>query len=259
MKIVVIGGKKLIPLLRGRGHEAVSASPSSGVNTVTGEGLREALAGADVVVDVTNAPSWEDKAVLEFFETSTRNILDAEAAAGVKHHIAVSIAGADCILDSGYMRAKVAQEKLIKAGRVPYTILRATQFFEFLGAIAGPGADTVRVSDAPMQPIAADDVAAALADVTVGSPANGVVEVAGPEALSMAAFVGKALAASGDKRKVIPDKQARYYGAALDNLGLKPRNPNPRIARPGLRSGSAAARLGRELGRPPPEQAAAHS
>jgi uncharacterized protein YbjT (DUF2867 family) len=234
MKIVVIGGsgligKKLIPLLRGRGHEAMSASPSSGVNTVTGEGLAQALAGADVVVDVTNAPSWEDKAVLEFFETSTRNILDAEAAAGVKHHIAVSIAGADCILDSGYMRAKVAQEKLIKAGRVPYTILRATQFFEFLGAIAGPGADTVRVSDAPMQPIAADDVAAALADVTVGSPANGVVEVAGPEALSMAAFVGKALAASGDKRKVIPDKQARYYGAALDNLGLKPRNPNPRI------------------------------
>jgi uncharacterized protein YbjT (DUF2867 family) len=208
----------------------VAASPSSGVNTITGEGLREALTGADVVVDVTNAPSWEDKAVLEFFETSTRNILAAEAAAGVKHHVAVSIAGADCIPDSGYMRAKVAQEKLIKASKVPYTILRATQFFEFLGAIAGPGTDTVHVSDAPMQPIAADDVAAALADVAVGPPANGMLEVAGPEALSMAAFVGKALAASGDTRTVVADPQARYYGAVLDDLGLKPRGANPRIA-----------------------------
>ena len=234
MKIVVIGGsgligKKLIPLLRERGHEAVSASPSSGVNTITGEGLAEALAGADVVVDVTNSPSWEDKAVLEFFETSTRNILAAEAAAGVKHHVALSVVGADRIPDSGYMRAKVAQEKLIKASRVPYTILRATQFFEFLGAIAGPGADTVRVSDAPMQPLAADDVAAALADVAVGSPANGMLEVAGPESLSIAAFVGKALAASGDTRSVVADPQARYYGAALDDLGLRPRGANPRI------------------------------
>src|SRR5262249_286948 len=203
MKIVVIGGsgligKKLIPLLRGRGHEAVSASPSSGVNTITGEGLAEALAGADVVVDVTNAPSGEDKGGLEFLEASTRNILAAEAAAGVKHHVALSVVGADSVPDSGYMRAKVAQEKLIKASRVPYTILRATQFFEFLSAIAGAGADTVRVSDAPMQPMAADDVAAALADVAVGSPAGGMLEVAGPEALSIAAFVGKALAASGD-------------------------------------------------------------
>jgi uncharacterized protein YbjT (DUF2867 family) len=235
MKIIVIGGsgligKKLIPLLRARGHEAVSASPSSGVNTITGEGLREGLAGADVVVDVTNSPSWEDKAVLEFFETSTRNILAAEAATGVKHHVALSIVGDDCIPDSGYMRAKVAQEKLIKANRVPYTILRATQFFEFLGAIAGSGADPVHVSDAPMQPIAADDLAAALADVVVGSPANSVLEVAGPEALSMAAFVGKALAASGDTRRVVADPQARYYGAALDDLGLRPRGANPRIA-----------------------------
>ena len=234
MKIVVIGGsgligKKLIPLLRERGHEAVSASPSSGVNTITGAGLREALAGADVVVDVTNAPSWEDQAVLEFFETSTRNILAAEAAARVKHHVALSVVGADQMPGSGYMRAKVAQEKLIKASRVPYTILRATQFFEFLAAIAGPGADTVHVSDAPMQPMAADDVAAALADVTVGSPAGGVLEVAGPESLPIAAFVGKALAASGDTRSVVADPQARYSGAALDNLGLKPRNPNPRI------------------------------
>ncbi len=235
MKIVVIGGsgligKKLIPLLRERGHEAVSASPSSGVNTITGEGLAQALAGAEVVVDVTNAPSWEDKAVLEFFETSTRNILVAEAAAGVKHHVALSVVGDDCILESGYMRAKVAQEKLIRANKVPYTILRATQFFEFLGAIAGPGTDTVHVPNAPMQPIAADDVAAALADVAVGSPVNGVLEVAGPEALPMAAFVGKALAASGDTRKVVADPQARYYGAALDDLGLKPRKANPRIA-----------------------------
>jgi len=235
MKIVVIGGsgligKKLIPILRERGHEAVSASPSSGVNTITGEGLAQALAGADVVVDVTNAPSWEDKAVLDFFETSTRNILAAEAAAGVRHHVALSVVGADQITESGYMRAKAAQEKLIKAGNVPYTILRATQFFEFLGAIAGPGADTVRVSDAPMQPLAADDVAAALADVAVASPAGGILEVAGPESLSMAAFVGKALAASGDRRSVVADKQARYYGAALDDVGLRPRLANPRIA-----------------------------
>jgi uncharacterized protein YbjT (DUF2867 family) len=234
MKIVVIGGsgligKKLIPLLRERGHEAVSASPSSGVNTITGKGLEEALAGADVVVDVTNAPSWEDKAVLEFFETSTRNILAAETAAGVTHHIALSVVGADRIPDSGYMRAKVAQEKLIKGGEVPYTILRATQFFEFLGAIAGSGTGTVRVPDAPMQPMAADDVAAALADVAVGPPAKGVLEVAGPESLSMAAFVSKALASSGDTRSVVADPQARYYGAALDDLGLTPREANPRI------------------------------
>jgi uncharacterized protein YbjT (DUF2867 family) len=234
MKIVVIGGsgligKKLIPLLRERGHDAVSASPSSGVNTITGEGLPEALAGAEVVVDVTNAPSWEDKAVLEFFETSTRNILAAEAAAGVEHHVALSVVGADRMPDSGYMRAKVAQEKLIRAGGVPYTILRATQFFEFLRTIAGPGTDTARVADAPMQPLAADDVAAALADVAVASPAGGMMEVAGPEAQSIATFVGKALAASGDMRRVVADPQARYSGAALDDVGLKPRGANPRI------------------------------
>jgi uncharacterized protein YbjT (DUF2867 family) len=234
MKIVVIGGsgligKKLIPILRKRGHEAVPASPSSGVNTLTGEGLAQALEGADVVVDVSNAPSWEDAAVLEFFETSTRNILAAEAAAGVKHHVALSVVGADQMPDSGYMRAKVAQEKLIKANRVPYTILRATQFFEFLGAIAGPGTDTVRLPDAPMQPLAADDVAAALADVAVAPPANGMLEVAGPESLSIAAFVGKALAASGDTRSVVADPQARYSGAALDDVGLRPRGANPRI------------------------------
>jgi uncharacterized protein YbjT (DUF2867 family) len=232
MKIVVIGGsgligKKLIPLLRG--HEAVSASPSSGVNTLTGEGLAQALVGADVVVDVTNSPSFEDKVVLEFFEKSTRNILAAEAAASVKHHVALSVVGADRFPDSGYMRAKVAQESLIKASKVPYTILRATQFFEFLAPIAGPGTGAVRLPSAPMQPLAAEDVAAALADVAVGSPANGVLEVAGPESLSIATFVGKALSASGDKRTVVADPHARYFGAALDDLGLKPRNPNPRI------------------------------
>ena len=236
MKIVVIGGsgligKKLIPLLRKRGHEAVSASPSSGVNTVTGEGLAEALKGTQVVVDVSNSPSFADAAVLEFFETSTRNILAAEAAAGVGHHVALSVVGAGRLPDSGYMRAKVAQERLIQGGKVPYTIVRATQFFEFLGAIAGSGADggTVRVPDAPMQPLAADDVAAALADVAVGPPANTTLELAGPEAQSMAAFVRRALAAGGDTRTVVADPQARYYGAALDDLGLKPRNPNPRI------------------------------
>jgi uncharacterized protein YbjT (DUF2867 family) len=180
MKVVVIGGsglvgKKLIPLLRERGHEAMSASPSSGVNTLTGEGLAEALKGAQVVVDVTNSPSFEDRAVLEFFETSTRNILGAEAAAGVGHHVALSVVGADRIPDSGYMRAKVAQEKLIQGGKVPYTILRATQFFEFLAAIAGSDGGTVRLPDAPMQPLAADDVAAALADVAVGPPANAIL------------------------------------------------------------------------------------
>ncbi|HEY8504676.1 MAG TPA: SDR family oxidoreductase, partial [Gemmataceae bacterium] len=200
MKIVVIGGsgligKKLIPLLRGRGHEAVSASPSSGVNTLTGEGLAGALAGADVVVDVSNSPSFEDRAVLEFFEKSARNILGAETAAGVKHHVALSVVGADRLPDSGYMRAKVAQERVIQGGRVPYTIVRATQFFEFLSAIAGPGEGTVHLPDAPMQPLAADDVAAALADVAVGPPANATLELAGPEAQSMAAFVRQALAA----------------------------------------------------------------
>jgi uncharacterized protein YbjT (DUF2867 family) len=228
MKIVVIGGsglvgKKLVPLLRERGHEAVPASPSSGVNALTGEGLAGALAGADVVVDVANSPSFADAAVLEFFEASTRNLLAAERAAGVRHHVALSVVGADRYPDSGYLRAKVAQENLIKAGGVPYTIVRATQFFEFLGAIAGPPADgdTVRLPTAPMQPLAADDVAAALADVAAGPPVNGVIELAGPEALPIAEFVGRYLAANGDKRTVVADPQARYSGAALDDVGLQ--------------------------------------
>ena len=236
MKIVVIGGtgligKKLIPLLRARGHEAVAASPGTGVNTLTGEGLAKVLAGAQVVVDVSNSPSFEDKAVLEFFETSGRNILAAEAAAGVGHHVALSVVAADRLPDSGYMRAKVAQERLIKGGKVPYTIVRATQFFEFLGGIAGSGADggVVRLPDAPMQPLAADDVAAALADVATGPPSNAILELAGPEKESMAAFVRRALAASGDTRTVVADPQARYFGAALDARGLTPDGANPRI------------------------------
>jgi uncharacterized protein YbjT (DUF2867 family) len=217
--------------LRERGHEAVSASPSSGVNTLTGQGLAEALKGTQVVVDVSNSPSFEDKAVLQFFATSTRNILAAEAAAAVGHHVALSVVGADRLPDSGYMRAKAAQERLIEGGKVPYTIVRATQFFEFLGAIAGSGADggAVRVPDAPMQPMAADDVAAALADVAVGPPANATLELAGPEAQSMAAFVRRALGAGGDTRTVVADAQARYFGTALDRRGLTPDGANPRI------------------------------
>src|ERR1043166_2149416 len=188
IKIVVIGGSgligsKLVNNLRQQGYEVVAASPSSGVNTLTGEGLTEALNGAQVVVDVTNAPSWEDKAVLEFFETSSRNLLAAEAAAGVKHHVALSVVGTDRLLASGYFRAKMAQEKLIKASQIPYTIVRATQFFEFAGGIvknATEGA-TVRLPSALMQPIAADDVAAQLADVAVSEPKNDMLEIAGPE------------------------------------------------------------------------------
>jgi uncharacterized protein YbjT (DUF2867 family) len=235
VKIVVIGGsgligKKLVAILRELGHEAVPASPSSGVNALTGEGLAEALAGAGVVVDVANSPSFADAAVLEFFETSTRNLLAAETAAGVGHHVALSVVGADRIPDSGYMRAKFAQERLIAAGKVPYTIVRATQFFEFLGGIAGPRADgdTVRLPTAPMQPLAADDVAAGLAEVVVGAPANGIVELAGPEALPIAEFVGRFLAASGDTRTVVADPQARYFGAVLDDRGLNP-GDNPRV------------------------------
>src|SRR5262249_6345045 len=218
MKVVVIGGsgligKKLVPILRKLGHEAVAASPSSGVNALTGEGLAQALEGAGVVVDVSNSPSFADAAVLEFFETSTRNILAAEAAAGVRHHVALSVVGADRIPDSGYLRAKVAQERLIQGGQVPYTSVRATHFCEFLGGIAAAGADgdTVRLPTAPMQPLAADDVAAALADVAVGPPADATLELAGPEAQSMAAFVRRALAAGGDTRTVVADQIGRAH------------------------------------------------
>src|SRR5712675_1255787 len=212
MKIVVIGGTgligaKVVKNLRDKGHEVVAASPSKGINSVTGEGLAQALAGAQVVVDVANAPSWEDKAVLEFFETSGRNLLAAEAAASVGHHVALSVVGTDRLLASGYFRAKMAQENLIKASSIPYTIVRATQFFEFVGGIAELASDgqTVRLPPAMMQPIASDDVAAALAKVAVGEPLNRTVELAGPEPIRMDELVRRYLAANKDPREVITD------------------------------------------------------
>ena len=232
MKVLVIGGtgligKTLVTRLRERGHQAVPASPSSGVNTLTGAGLSEAMNGADVVIDVTNAPSWEDGAVMNFFTTSTSNLLRAEAAAGVRHHIALSVVGADRMPASGFMRAKVAQENLIRAGAIPYTIVRATQFFEFVGAIAKSGASDgdvgpVRLPPAMMQPIAADDVAAALAKVAVSNPANGTIEIAGPDALPMDELVRRFLHTTADARPVIADATAGYFGVPVDDRTLTP-------------------------------------
>jgi uncharacterized protein YbjT (DUF2867 family) len=234
MKIVVIGGSgligsKLVNRLRERGHEVIAASPSSGVNAVTGEGLSTALKGTHVVVDVANSPSFEDKAVLEFFEKSGRNLMAAEAEAGVKHHVALSVVGTDRLLESGYFRAKMVQEDLIKASKIPYTIVRATQFFEFVGAIAQSATDgqTVRLPPAMMQPIVSDDVAAALADVALAQPINGTVELAGPEKIPMDELVRKFLAASQDTRQVMTDPQARYFGTAVNDRSLTPGN-NPR-------------------------------
>ncbi|OHV83941.1 SDR family oxidoreductase [Ensifer sp. LCM 4579] len=235
MKIVVIGGtgligSKLVKNLRERGHEVLAAAPNTGVNTITREGLAEALDGAEIVVDVANAPVWEDKAVLEFFETSGRNLLAAEAAAGVRHHVALSIVGSERLPDNGYFRAKVAQENLIKASGIPYTILRATQFFEFVGGIAQSATvgEEIRLSPALFQPIASDDVAAALADVTTAPPVNGTVEVAGPEAIPLDEVVRRFLRATQDARKVVPDVHARYFGSVLDDQSLTPRE-NPRL------------------------------
>ncbi|WP_026621188.1 YbjT (DUF2867 family protein) (plasmid) [Ensifer sp. WSM1721] len=229
MKIVVIGGtgligSKLVKNLRERGHDVLAAAPNTGVNTITREGLAEAMDGAQIVVDVANAPVWEDKAVLEFFETSGRNLLAAEAAAGVRHHVALSIVGSERLPDNGYFRAKVAQENLIKASGIPYTILRATQFFEFVGGIAQAGTvdDEIRLSPALFQPIASDDVAAALADVAVAPPVNGTVEVAGPEAIPLDEVVRRYLRATKDPRKVVPDVHARYFGSVLDDQSLTP-------------------------------------
>jgi uncharacterized protein YbjT (DUF2867 family) len=229
MKIVVIGGsgligKKLIPLLKERGHEAVSASPSSGVNTLTGEGLAETLADAQVVVDVSNSPSWADDAVMEFFDTSTRNLLAAEAAAGVGHHIALSVVGADRMLDSGYMRAKVNQEKLIEAGGVPYSIVRATQFFEFVDAVLSWTADenTVRLPATPVQPMASADVAQAVAEVSVGAPLQGTRNVAGPEVFTLDELGKITLAARGDHRTVVTDPTAGMFAAAPGNALIAP-------------------------------------
>jgi uncharacterized protein YbjT (DUF2867 family) len=228
MKIVVIGGtgligSKLVNLLRQRGQEVLAASPDSGVNTLTGEGLPQALAGAQVVVDVANSPSFEDTAVMKFFQTAGRNLLAAEAAAGVRHHIALSIVGADRLPDSGYLRAKVAQEDLIKAAGIPYTILRSTQFFEFGKRIADDATDgnMVRVPDALIQPIVSDDVVSVLAEIALGQPANDTLEVGGPERFRFDAFIGRALS-KNDKRKVVADLHARYYGTELRGESLVP-------------------------------------
>lgn len=222
MKIVVIGGtgligSKLVALLRQRGQEVLPASPNSGVDTLTGEGVPEALAGAQVVVDVSNSSSFEADAVMNFFQTSTRNLLAAEAAAGVGHHVALSIVGADRLPDSGYLRAKVAQENLIKSSGNPYTILRSTQFFEFYGRIADEASDgsTVHVPDALIQPIVSDDVVAALADVTLAPPVNGTLEVGGPERLRFEQFISRGLGFKNDKRKVMAEPHARYFGTEL--------------------------------------------
>jgi len=230
MKIVVIGGtgligSKLVALLRQRGQEVRAASPDSGVNTLTGEGLPEALAGAQVLVDVANSPSFEDAAVMNFFQTSGRNLLAAEAAAGVRHHIALSVVGADRLPDSGYLRAKVAQEDLIKASRTPYTILRSTQFFEFGSRIADEGGDgnLVRVPAAALiQPILSDDVVAVLAEIALGPPVNGTVEVGGPERFRFDEFVTRALRVKNDQRKVVADHRARYFGTELAEESLIP-------------------------------------
>jgi uncharacterized protein YbjT (DUF2867 family) len=235
MKIVVIGGSgligsKVVKNLLQRGHEVVAASPSTGVNTITGEGLAEALVGAQVVVDVANAPSWEDQAVLEFFEKSGRNLLAAEAAAGVGHHVALSVVGTERLLASGYFRAKLAQENLIKASSIPFTIVRATQFFEFVGSIAQFATEgaTVRLPSALMQPILSDDVAGALADIALGEPINGMVELAGPEPIRQDELVRQFLSATGDARKVVPDDDALYYGIKVNDQSLIPGN-NPRL------------------------------
>jgi len=235
MKILVIGGtgligSKLVKILAGRGHDAIAAAPATGVNTLTGEGLAAALAGVQVVVDVANSPSFEDKAVLEFFETSGRNLLAAEAAAGVEHHVALSVVGTRRLAESGYFRAKIAQERLIEAGGIPYTIVHSTQFFEFLGGIAQSAADgdAIRLSPAYVQPIAADDVARAMADAALAPPANGTIEIAGPERLRLAQLVERYLRAIGDARKVVADEGARYFGALLKDDTLVP-GPGPRL------------------------------
>jgi uncharacterized protein YbjT (DUF2867 family) len=229
MKIVVIGGtgligSKLVEKLRKDGHEPLAAAPNTGVNTITGEGLAEALEGARVVVDVANAPAWSDAEVLDFFQTSSRNLLEAETAAGVGHHVTLSVVGTDRLPDSGYFRAKLAQENLVKAGPIPYTIVRATQFFEFIGRIAdsSTGGDTVRMPPALVQPEAADDVAATLADVAVGAPLNDTVELAGPVAFRLDVLSGRLLSANGDPRTVRADVHARYFGAEVDDRSLTP-------------------------------------
>jgi len=229
MKIVVIGGSgligsRIVPKLREQGHEAIAASPNSGVNTITGEGLAEALKGASVVVDVSNAPAWEDAAVMKFFETSTRNLLDNETAAGVGHHVALSVVGTDRMLTSGYFRAKIAQENLIKSSSIPYSIVRATQFFEFVKGISDifTDGDKVRLPHVLFQPMAADDVASAVGKVAMGAPVNGTVEVGGPEKFPLDDLVRQTLAAWKDPREVVADPHATYYGVEVSERTLVP-------------------------------------
>jgi uncharacterized protein YbjT (DUF2867 family) len=229
MKIVVIGGtgligSKVVAKLTAKGHEAIAAAPNTGVNTITGEGLAQAMAGTQVVIDLANSPSFEDKAVLEFFETSGRNLLAAETAAGVRHHVVLSIVGTDRTPDNGYFRAKVAQEKLITASGIPYTIIRSTQFLEFLGGIAASGTvgNTITLPTGLFQPIAAEDVAAAVADVAVAAPRNGIVEIAGPERAPFDQIVARYLKAIGDPREVLRDPDARYFGGRVEERSLVP-------------------------------------
>jgi uncharacterized protein YbjT (DUF2867 family) len=240
MKIVVIGGtgligSKTVAILREGGHEAVAASPNTGVNTITGEGLKEAMAGTQVVIDLANSPSFEDRAVLEFFQTSGRNLLAAETTAGVRHHIALSIVGTDRTPDNGYFRAKVAQEKLIEASGIPYTIIRSTQFLDFVGRIADSSMDgnRVRISSGLFQPIAADDVAAIVADVALAAPRNGIVEIAGPEQAPFNEIVARYLKAVGDPREVVSDPEARYFGGRVEERSLVPLG-EARLGRIGL-------------------------
>jgi uncharacterized protein YbjT (DUF2867 family) len=229
MKVVVIGGtgligSKVVAILRQGGHEVVAASPKSGINTITGEGLADALAGAQVVVDLANSPSFEDQAVLAFFQTSGRNLHAAEAKAGIRHHVALSIVGTDRTPDNGYFRAKVAQEKLVEASGIPYTIVRSTQFLEFVGAIADAASDgsKLRVSPGLFQPIAAEDVAAIVAEVALAPPRNGIVEIAGPERAPFDSFVARYLKAVGDGREVVRDPEARYFGGRVEERSLVP-------------------------------------
>ena len=240
MKIVVIGGtgrigSKVVEKLKAKGHDAIAAAPNTGVNTITGEGLKEAMAGTQVVIDLANSPSFEAKAVLQFFETAGRNLLAAEAAAGVRHHIALSIVGTDRTPDNGYFRAKVAQEKLIETSGIPYTIIRATQFLEFLGAIADSSAagSMVRLSPGLFQPTAADDVAAVVADVALAAPRNGIVEIAGPERAPFNEIVARYLKAVGDPRQVVSDPEARYFGGRVEERSLVPLGET-RLGRIGL-------------------------
>ena len=264
MKIVVIGGSgligsKLVSTLRSKDHEVVAASPDSGVNTITGEGLDEALRGTQVVVDVANSPSFDDAAVLKFFETSSANLLAAEARAGARHHVALSIVGTDRVPTSGYLRAKLAQENLIEKSGIPYSILRSTQFFEFISRIAQSGADgtDVHVSGALFQPILSADVVAALADITLGQPVNGIVEVGGPERFRMDELVRRVLRANGDQREVIADAHARYFGAELDDQSLVA-GPDARIGSKRFEDWLKDPASQRPAGKAPPPPAARH-